>query len=84
MGLHKTIKHQNNSKIPVLRLIVNAPWYVSNLTIPKDLQIPFAKEEIYRLSTLYQQSVLEHNNRLVAEISNPPNIRRRFAGTVAV
>jgi hypothetical protein len=62
----------------VLRLIINEPWYVSNLTLQKDLQIPFVKEEIHRLSTLYQQSVLGHNNRQVAEISNPPNVRGRL------
>jgi hypothetical protein len=75
MGLHKT----TNTKIierlqsKVLRLINNEPWYVSNLTLHNDLQIPFVIEEIHRLSTLYQQSVLGHNNRLVAENSNPPN-----------
>jgi hypothetical protein len=60
----------------VLRLITNAPWYVSNLTLHYDLQIPFVIEEIQRLSTLYHESVLRHNNRLVAENSNPPNARR--------
>jgi hypothetical protein len=29
-----------------LRLIVDAPWYVSNSVIRKDLQIPTVKEEI--------------------------------------
>jgi hypothetical protein len=29
-----------------LRLIVDAPWYVSNSVIRKDLQIPSVKEEI--------------------------------------
>jgi hypothetical protein len=61
----------------VLRLKVNAPFYVSNLTLHKDLQIPFVKEEIHRLSA-YQQRVLGHNNRVGAEISNPPNLRRRL------
>jgi hypothetical protein len=70
MGLYKTIKHKNNSDSnPKLRSETNAPWYVSNFTLHSDLQIPFVIEEIHRLSTL------RHNNRLVAEISNPPNIR---------
>jgi hypothetical protein len=30
----------------VLRTITNAPWYVSNLTLHRDLQIPFVTEEI--------------------------------------
>jgi hypothetical protein len=80
MGLHKTIEHKNNSKIQskVLRSVTKAPWYGSNFTLHNDLQIPFVIEEIHRLSTLYHQSVLGHNNRLVAEISNPPNVRRKL------
>jgi hypothetical protein len=35
-------------------------------------------EKIYRLSTLYRQSILGHYNRLAAEISNSPNVRRRL------
>jgi hypothetical protein len=62
----------------VLRLITNAPWYVSNLTLHNDLQIPFVIEDIHRLSTLYHQSVLGHNNRWVAENSNSLNARRRL------
>jgi carbonic anhydrase len=61
-----------------LCLIINAPCYVSNFTLHNDLQIPFAIEEIHRLSTLYHQSVLEYNKRLVAENSEPPNARRRL------
>jgi hypothetical protein len=61
-----------------LRLITNAPWYVSKLTLHNDLQIPFVIEDIHRLSTLYRQSVLGHNNRVVAENSNPPNARGRL------
>jgi hypothetical protein len=65
-----------NSK--VLRSVTNAPWYVSKLTLCNNLQIPFVTEEIHRLSTLYHQSILGHNNRPVAEISNAPNVRRRL------
>jgi hypothetical protein len=39
---------------------------------------PFVTEEIHRLSTLYHQSIPGHNNRLSAEISNPPNVRIRL------
>jgi hypothetical protein len=40
--------------------------------------IPFIIEEIHRLSTIYHQSILGHNNRLAVEISNPPTVRRRL------
>jgi hypothetical protein len=58
--------------------MTNAPWYVSNLTLHNDLQIPFVIEEIHRLSTLYHQSVLRHNSRLVAENSKQPNAGKRL------
>jgi hypothetical protein len=54
----------------VLHLITNAPWHVSNLTLHKDLQIPFVIEEIHRLTTLYHQRVLGHNDR--------PKVRKRL------
>jgi hypothetical protein len=75
---------QSNTKIiqrfqsEVLCLIINAPCYGSNLPLHNGLQIPFVVEEIHRLSTLYHQSVLGHNNRLVAGNSNLPNARRRM------
>jgi hypothetical protein len=39
----------------VLRLIVDALWYVSNSVIRNDLQIPTVKEEISRFSSHYNQ-----------------------------
>jgi hypothetical protein len=43
MGMYQALK--------VLRTLTNAPWYVSNFTLHKDLQIPFVAEEIKRYST---------------------------------
>jgi hypothetical protein len=37
----------------VLRLIVNAPWYVPNSVIRNDLRVPTVKEEISRFSSHY-------------------------------
>jgi hypothetical protein len=36
-----------------LRMIVNAPWYVPNTVIRRDLQIPTVKEELQRYSSQY-------------------------------
>jgi hypothetical protein len=62
----------------ILRSVINAPWYVSNFTLHSDLQIPFVIEGVHRLSTLYRQGILGHSDRLVAELGNPPNVRRRL------
>jgi hypothetical protein len=62
----------------VLRAITNAPWYVSNPTLHIDLQVPCVTDEIRRLSLLYNQRLQGHNNKLIEEIRNPPNVTRRL------
>jgi hypothetical protein len=48
-----------------LRLTVNAPWYVPNSVIRKDLGIPPVKEEISRFSSHYAVRISVHPNELV-------------------
>ena len=60
----------------VLRLITDAPWYVSNAIISRDLQIPTVKEEISRLSTRYNARLSRHPNLLASRLTRPPSIRR--------
>jgi hypothetical protein len=38
----------------VLRIITDAPWYVSNMVLGQDLQTTSVKEEIHRFSTQYR------------------------------
>jgi hypothetical protein len=52
----------------VLRLRVNAPWYVINSVIGKELQIPTVKEEISRFSSHYDVHISVHPNELVASL----------------
>jgi hypothetical protein len=60
----------------VLRLIVDAPWYVSNSVIRKDLQIPTVKEEISQFSSHYDVRVSVNPNELIASLTEPPIHRR--------
>jgi hypothetical protein len=60
----------------VLRLIVDAPWYVSNSVIRKDLQIPTVKEEISRFSSLYAVRLRANINELIATLTEPPIHKR--------
>jgi hypothetical protein len=46
MGLHKTMRHKNNSKTSIQSLAL------SKFTLHSDLQITFVVEEIDKLSTL--------------------------------
>jgi hypothetical protein len=45
-----------------LRMIVDAPWYVPNALILRDLQIPSVKEEISHYSSHYCTPSLSHQN----------------------
>jgi hypothetical protein len=60
----------------VLRLIVDAPWYVPNSVIRKDLQIPTVKEEISRFSSHYSVCLRAHANERIATLTEPPVHKR--------
>lgn len=62
----------------ILRMILNAPWYVSNKTIHDDLGIPFVEEEIHRLATNYIRKLSGHSNDQVSQLNEPPSERRRL------
>jgi hypothetical protein len=49
----------------VLRLTVNAPWYVPNSVIHKDLRMPSVAEEIGRFSSLYAVRLRAHTMNLL-------------------
>jgi hypothetical protein len=61
-----------------LRMTVDAPWYVPNTVIRRDLQIPTFKEEIRRNSSQYSALLSTHPNNLrVILIALPDNRRLR-------
>jgi hypothetical protein len=58
-----------------LRMIVDAPWYVPNMVIRRDLQIPIVKEEIRHYSSQYSARLRAHpkstdNRRLRRHLPN--------------
>jgi hypothetical protein len=55
---------------------MDAPWYVSNSIIRKDLQIPTVKEEIGLFSSLYAVRLRVHTNELIATLTKPPFHKR--------
>jgi hypothetical protein len=60
----------------VLRLIVNAPWYVPNSVIRKGLRIPSVKEEISRFSSHYAVRLRAHPHELIATLTEQPLPKR--------
>lgn len=51
-----------------LRCITNAPWYVPNFVLRRDLGIHTVKEEISRISKKYQDRLAAHPNSLAVDI----------------
>jgi hypothetical protein len=49
-------------------MIMNAPWYVPNTVIRKDLQIPTVKHEIRRYSYHYSKLLSVHPNELILNL----------------
>ena len=61
----------------ILRTIVNAPWYVRNEDIRRDLGIPTVKEAISSCAERYMARMATHPNRLAAITFNSLNMDRR-------
>jgi hypothetical protein len=59
-----------------LCMITDAPWYVLNTVIWKDLQIPTVKHEIGSYSYHYSKHLSVHPTELILNIQEPPEKRR--------
>jgi hypothetical protein len=59
-----------------LRVIVDAPWYVPNMVIRRDLQTPTVKEEIHRYSSQYSARLSAHLNDLIVNLIELPDNRQ--------
>jgi hypothetical protein len=57
-------------------MIVDAPWYVPNTVIRRDLQIPTVKDEIRRYNSQYSDRLSAHSNGLVVNLIELPENRR--------
>jgi hypothetical protein len=59
-----------------LRMIVDAPWYVLNTVIRRDLHTPTDKEEIRHYSSQYSARLSAHPNDLIVNLTELPDNRR--------
>jgi hypothetical protein len=55
-----------------LRMLVDAPWYVPNTFIRRDLQIPTVKEEIRCYSSQCSARLSAHSNDLIVNLIGLP------------
>jgi hypothetical protein len=61
----------------ILRAIVDAPWYVNNDMIHKDLGIPTVQEIIYERSIKHRTNLESHTNPLIQPLPRD-NVTRRL------
>jgi hypothetical protein len=54
-------------------MTVDAPWYVPNKVIRRDLQTPTVKEEIRRYSSQYSARLSTHPNGLTVNLMELPD-----------
>jgi hypothetical protein len=59
-----------------LRMIVDAPRYVPNTVIRRDLQTPTVKEQIHRYSSQYSARLSAHPDGLEVNFMEQPDNRR--------
>lgn len=63
-----------------LRMMSDAPWYVSNKTLHNDLNVPYVTEVIKHFSTKYETRTNDHENPLINELLHT-NYPRRLKRT---
>jgi len=59
-----------------LRIIVNAPWYVTNDTLYHDLNVPYIRDEIKKLSQRYADRLEEQPNIAIDFMRDAKILRR--------
>jgi hypothetical protein len=63
-------------QLKALRMIVDAPWYVPNTVIRRDLQISTVKEEICHYNSQYSARLSAHTNDLIVNLMELRDERR--------
>jgi len=60
----------------ILRILTNAPWYVTNHTLHSDLHIPHVREVFQERIAIHRTTIASHPNPLMAPLLHLPPIRR--------
>jgi len=62
----------------VLRIITDAPWYVPNAVIKRDLQVLSVRQEVRNCSVTYRQRLDDHPNSLAISLFQRTNYNPRL------
>jgi hypothetical protein len=64
------------SQSKILRIITNAPWYVTNQTLHTDLNIPYSNDVIREKSIIHHNTLARHPNDILQPPVEPQHNRR--------
>jgi hypothetical protein len=75
-GFHSNIEILECLQLNALQMTVEAPWYMLNMVIRRNLQTPTVKAEIHRYSSQYSACLRAHPSDLVVNLMEQSNRRR--------
>jgi hypothetical protein len=64
------------SQSKILRIITNAPWYVTNQTLHEDLNVPYITEVIQERSIKHHDKIKIHSNTILWPLLEQKHRRR--------
>ena len=73
---HSNIEIIQRFQNKLLRTITNAPWFVPNEALHRDLNMPTVKEEIQSLMKTYKERITRHPNVLASHLMDGKGLRR--------
>jgi hypothetical protein len=78
MASTSNIEIPERFQLKALYMIVDAPWYMLNKAIWRDLQIQTVKEETHCYSSQYSAHLHTHPNGLVVNLKEQPDNNRQL------
>jgi hypothetical protein len=75
-GSKSHIAKMQRSQSKTLRMITNAPWYMTNKTVHDDLKVPFIKDVIQEKSINHHDKLGNHNNPILQPLLEQQQRRR--------
>lgn len=75
---HSNIEILQRFQNKALRMLTNAPWFVPNELLHRDLRMPTVKQEIERYIKSYKLRISHHPNKLAQTLMNDQKAARRL------
>jgi hypothetical protein len=80
MGMHETEQYRHNTDFKT-KYIVDAPWYVRNADLHRDLHMEMVTAEIGRFARKHEGRLLCHDNVEAIQLLDNSAILRRLKRT---